>query len=300
MEKGATVVKQTIARVHGVVYNRLNQNSTEFLQRNSKNIPLWLTADAVTSGRLALVFPTAILISRDYTIIPATLVLVNAAFDYVDGAVARWEKNDQARALAQRMRSVNYTDVGVIHNNKASSISNAWGAYYDALADKAFAIPVWCSICAVNPEALWLQVAVLSHVAVEGVSAYTRTKSYYSRPEASSIVIANATGKVKQMISMLGTALTLIPVTQVAGGILLWASLPLSIASLADKLQTTELPRVLVCSKDLFHPRVLSALTIARQNAEVIACVRDDASNKDAALNVSESIDGTFFFKVSS
>jgi len=130
LSKQASGIKQALAKVHGSVYSRLNGASTEFLQKNSSRIPLWLTADAVTSGRLTLVFPTAILISRDYTLLPAALVLANAAFDYVDGAVARWQHEDTARALAIRMQKARYADVGVVYNNRKASLDKAWGAYY--------------------------------------------------------------------------------------------------------------------------------------------------------------------------
>jgi hypothetical protein len=139
---------------------------------------------------------------------------------------------------------------------------------------------------------IWLQVGVLSHVAIESYSAYTRTKSYFANPSASSVVTANATGKVKQMISMLGTALALIPATQMVGGVLLWASLPLSVASLVDKLKTDEPPRALVCTNNLFAPQTLLAMMQLRKSYEVIACVPDRSLEKDAALTCSESFDG--------
>ena len=165
------------------------------------------------------------------------------------------------------------------------------------MADKAFAIPIWCSICAISPDAFWLQAGVLSHVAVESLSAYIRTKSYFSDTNASSIVTANATGKVKQTVSMVGTALALIPATQIVGGVLLWASLPLSIASLADKLQDKEVPRVLVCSKDFFRPQILSELEKIKRSNEIIACVQDNTIEKEVALSIPEAIDGVTLMK---
>ena len=143
-----------------------------------------------------------------------------------------------------------------------------------------------------NPDMLWLQVGALSHVAIESFSAYTRTKSYFSSPKAASIVTANSTGKMKQMVSMLGTALALIPPTQVLGGVLLWGSLPLSVASLADKVQQPEPARALVCSANLFDPNLLTAMSKTKQSYEVIACLPSKATTKEAVLNCSESFDG--------
>ena len=133
LKKQASTFTQALSKVHGSIYGKLNDNSTRFLQKNSTSIPLWLTADVVTSGRLALVFPTTILISKGYTLLPATLVLVNAAFDYVDGAVARWEKEDKARSLAMRMQRARFADVGVQWNNQKTLLNKNWGAYYGTI-----------------------------------------------------------------------------------------------------------------------------------------------------------------------
>jgi phosphatidylglycerophosphate synthase len=260
------MLKQTLSRVHGVLYDRLNTSSSTFLQKYGKDIPLWLTADAITSGRLTLVFPTTILMSQGHTWLPASLVLVNAAFDYVDGAVARWERQDKDRALALSMKRKDFLNEYVMFNHKTVALKNTWGAYYDALADKAFAIPVWCAICTVNPELPWIQAGVLAHLSIESISAYTRTKSYFTNPQTSAgVVTANATGKIKQAVSMCGTAMVLIPELQVIGGVLLWGSLPLSFASLADKLKDQPVERALVFTDQLFTAEKLVAVAEAQK-----------------------------------
>lgn len=100
-----------------------------------------------------------------------------------------------------------------------------------------FAIPIWVCICVMNPAQPWIQLAASSHVLIESVSAFTRTQSFYLNPTTSNTVVtAGYKGKIKQAVSMLGTALVLIPETQIVGGALLVASLPFSFASLKDKL----------------------------------------------------------------
>jgi hypothetical protein len=130
MNQASATLKQALAKAHGAVYDKINRASTDILQKHGSKVPLWLTADVVTSGRLTLLFPTAVLISRDYHLLPASLVMINAALDYVDGAFARWEREDQARALAVRLSRVQPTNAGVTFNKRRSALSSSWGAYY--------------------------------------------------------------------------------------------------------------------------------------------------------------------------
>ena len=123
-------MKQSLSKVHGVLYERLNHTSHNLLHRHGKNIPLWVTADAITSGRLTLAFPTTILMSQGHTWLPAGLVLVNAALDYADGAVARWEREDKDRAAAQALRRKDYLNEGIVFSNKTVAMNATWGAYY--------------------------------------------------------------------------------------------------------------------------------------------------------------------------
>ena len=148
-----------------------------------------------------------------------------------------------------------------------------------------------------NPDALWIQTAALSHVAVESISAYYRTKSYCSNPFSASIVTANATGKVKQMVSMVGTALALVPASQVVGGALLWASLPLSFASLSDKLREKEAARILVVSSNPLSPQIIDVLYDVRSKYEVIACVKEKDPSIESLLKCSDAFDGVITLK---
>jgi len=133
MANNATnALKQRAASIHGVLYDRLNANSKQFLQKHGDKIPIWLTANTITSGRLGLVLPTTLLMSYGHTWLPASLVLVNAAFDYVDGAMARWEREDKQRALALSMKRNEYINRGITWNKRTTALQSTWGAYYGA------------------------------------------------------------------------------------------------------------------------------------------------------------------------
>lgn len=254
------------------VYGKLNTSSMSFMQRTAAR-GLWpsiVTADAITTTRTALVIPTVVLLSNGHTVLPAVLVVANAAFDYVDGAVARWEQTDPDR----RAQLANAREGGA---NAASELQisargqrlrSTWGAYYDAIMDKAFAIPVWmvCFPAAAGDPVL--QVALLMHVGIEMTSGYTRTKALFDEPSpaswtstassssstassasastpapaagnagtGTSAVVAGAAGKAKQALSMLGTAFIMVPAVKTIGTVLLVTSVPLALLSLQQKI----------------------------------------------------------------
>jgi phosphatidylglycerophosphate synthase len=237
-----------------------------------------VTADGITTARSALVVPTLWLFSHGHTVAPAALVVINVTFDYVDGAVARWERADRRRALLEQARSATPQTPqarGLLMSAFQARLKDTWGAYYDAIADKAFAIPVWMVCFQQFGEEPLLQAALLSHVAIEAYSSYVRTKAYYNEPaplrwaneareaakstgEAatsaaaaqgphasapspapaptlSSSVVAGIVGKTKQFISMLGTAMIMVPFTHSVGAALVVISVPFAVASVAQK-----------------------------------------------------------------
>lgn len=94
------------------------------------------------------------------------------------------------------------------------------------------------------------------------------------------------------MVSMAGTALAIIPATQVLGGILLWVSLPLSFASLTDKLKSREPSRILVVSSNPLSPQIIDILYDVRSKYEVIACVKEKDPVTESILKCSDAFDG--------
>jgi phosphatidylglycerophosphate synthase len=251
------------------VYGKLNTSSMSFMQRTAAK-GLWpsaVTADAITTARTALVIPTVVLLSNGHTVLPAALVVANAAFDYVDGAVARWEQTDPVRRsqLANRREGSIHAANELHISARGRRLRATWGAYYDAIADKAFAVPVWmvCFPLAAAGDPI-LQTALLMHVGIELASGYVRTKAYFDEPSpaswipnaspvsakkaeesgaanttpgnGTSSVVAGAAGKAKQALSMLGTALIMIPAVKTVGTVLLVTSVPLALLSLQQKI----------------------------------------------------------------
>lgn len=225
-----------------VPYQQLNAGASSWLRENGKALPTFVTADNITTARTALLVPTLALLSHGCTAPAAVCVTINTIFDWVDGVVARWERSDPDRSTA--LRRTMSPPWGTLLSARAERLRADWGAYYDAVADKAFAIPVWlCLFHGASADPL-LQAALLSLSASEGFSAFVRTRAYFCEPSASALaqhsaVTADAVGKAKHFFSMVGTVLVLLPPTQLAGTALLCAALPLSIASVQRKLRAS-------------------------------------------------------------
>jgi len=275
-------VTAPLTKANGRLYAWANVRSSEFLAKfgpSDATAPpkWWLTANGITTARSTLVVPTLALFSNGYSMAPAALVVVNVTFDYVDGAVARWERQ---RAKAN---PVPVDPSAPQPSARTARVNDTFGAYYDAIADKAFAIPVWLCCFQNFPEHPLLQAALLSHVTIEGYSSFIRTKAYFREPapihwaqqavnapvnstkvspvetngdvakipapeaapiiqvqnSGQSAVVAGIVGKTKQFLAMLGTAMVMVPVTQTAGTALLCVSVPLALASVVQKTSST-------------------------------------------------------------
>jgi hypothetical protein len=91
---------------------------------------------------------------------------------------------------------------------------------------------------------------------------------------------------------MLGTALAIVPEFQLAGTVLLWGSLPLSVLSLKEKMVVSPASRALVFASDLFSDSNIRSLVDVEKKYEVIACVSHDENKKGAARHFGDVIDG--------
>jgi len=161
---------------------------------------------------------------------------------------------------------------------RREALARNWGAYFDAVADKVFAIPVWVGLGFIHTEA-WLQVALAAHVLVEAAS--TAQRSYALLDDATTsakTVTADASGKIKQFVSMAGTALLFVDSAHVAGGVLLWAALPLAVVSLRSKLVAPQ--RMLVVLSELGPEQVAFLASAKRQTGAhvVVACTGPNAA----------------------
>lgn len=230
-------IVQLSIEANRTIYNALNVKSKSYLQQHGSNIPGFLTANNITTTRSALLIPTVLSYSYGYTVLPASLVIVNLTLDYVDGAFARHE---------QELLKTSVDSSEMLRSTKWTRLNSSFGAYYDAIADKAFAVPIWLCMIQKNSDSMSLQLGLLSLCIVETYSSYVRTKGYYVQPspfpvqnEAKIIdnpkVSATIVGKTKQALSQIGTALAILPFFQPLGTVLLWVSLPLAIASVVAK-----------------------------------------------------------------
>ena len=228
---------QPVVKFNSAFYAKFNEASSRALDKHGHRIPSFVTANSITTGRLGLLPPTLLLWSADYTVLPASLVMANLLLDYADGAVARWEQRvgrSQEKELQLAKTADSYYDY---------MLKLRWGAYWDAVADKCFAIPVWSAGIVMLSDSPLLQSALMCHLMAEGISVYVRTREYFKealvppqRAQGESTVVASAVGKSKQFLAMTGTTLAMIPLTQPVGTALLSISIPLAALSLYQKL----------------------------------------------------------------
>lgn len=172
-------VTAPVVRANGKLYGWFNEQSSTLLKaQGHRLVPPGVTANGITTARTGLLVPTLFLFSNGFTVLPAACVVVNVTLDYVDGAVARWEQTRMDHDDTAKLESTRLV------SSRAKRLEKTWGAYYDAIADKAFAIPVWlCMFQHFNDELL-LQSALLAHIGVESLSCFVRTKAYYAEPNS--------------------------------------------------------------------------------------------------------------------
>lgn len=274
--EGSGAGQWAVVRANKEIYAWLNARAAALLsgENGAKLQEIGITANGITAARTSLIAPTLFLYSAGYTVLPASLVVINVTFDYVDGAVARAEQ-----ALKRAKIAEGVVEGPLQTSARAARLRDTWGAYFDAIADKAFAIPVWLCLFQHFGGHYVLQTALLAHVGVETYSSYVRTKAYFAESSSAhwlhdysptappstpkldvpagkgegtkeggarkdaapaskpaSAVVAGMVGKTKQFVAMLGTAMVMIPVTQTLGTVLLCGSVPLAVGSVMQKI----------------------------------------------------------------
>jgi hypothetical protein len=75
---------------HEIFYSSLNKVLGKLLDDNAAKLPVWFTANFITYFRTALVIPTLLLLTWEYWILSAFLVLFVDFGDFLDGVVARF------------------------------------------------------------------------------------------------------------------------------------------------------------------------------------------------------------------
>ncbi|KNC50435.1 uncharacterized protein AMSG_06932 [Thecamonas trahens ATCC 50062] len=249
---------------HDKFYGWLNAALTTVLDGQGDRVPSWLTADAVTWARSFLLIPTLLLLAGGHGILPAILVLLVDFGDFLDGVVWRWWAGRKAagRPAGGATQLPLAADVltgedaqpikfdAVYASRRAAGLASKWGQYFDAVADKAFLVPVWISMAVlpVGANSILSLVALWALAGIEAYSALIRTKRYFSDPvEVAEVAVADAAndsgvksdevGKAKQTLQMVGTALLLCPLgAWYLGLVLLFLAIPLAGESVRRKL----------------------------------------------------------------
>lgn len=145
----------------------------------------WVTPNRVTIARTLLVIPTIICLLTQHFFIAAFLVLFNDFLDAIDGVICRV-----------------HASLNIIYDQR-------FGAFLDAVCDKAFNGLVWYS---------WLMIDIIHHgfvlqqlilvalIFIEASLFWKRVELYYSNV-ADVALKASYSGKAKQTFETLGTAL---------------------------------------------------------------------------------------------
>lgn len=314
------------------VYSSVNTQSETVFKRLDKAFPKWplyVTANRITTARTSLVVPTLFMLSSPSyptNLAPFSLIIVNLALDYVDGAVARHQRArtqcasevPSGRLPASGTEDVNSDTHLVMNSRRKDKLEETFGGYFDAVADKTFAIPVWLylfHVTSTNPGTLvavgTLQCLLLAHSIIESFSIYIRTKQYFNQSvEITTVatrnnqktpaseqkgpgnsIMASIAGKTKQALSMGGTALLVLPfpITQVAGFTLLATALPFAAVSLSEKIRARRVYTELLVSSTGFTAADLNHLELCKaKGSELVVGIRCDSQAADFNRNVLE------------
>ena len=112
--------------------------------------------------------------------------------------------------------------------------------YIDAVLDKVYVVPCWIYLLS-QGDIFFVQLILWILIIIEGLSAYVRTKAYYTAPNSNvevvrsslkstsdSSVKSDEVGKAKQTFQMVGSALFVLPILKYIGFVLLVGSVPLA------------------------------------------------------------------------
>lgn len=174
-----------IVRIHSkYIYKPVNSFIEPLLTRYPMSS--WLTPNRVTTFRTLLCLPTVVLLANHYIGLAALCVIINDLGDFFDGIVAR------------------------VHEKSGIQYDKRFGAYYDAVCDKLFSVLVWYSwividyVSGVHSYIIYLPLTLL--IILESILFWERTALYFSTADYT-LLLASDTGKAKQTIEMIGTAL---------------------------------------------------------------------------------------------
>lgn len=229
-QKVLALALSPVLSLHDKFYGALNKTLEGVLDAVGDNVPSWFTADFVTWARSTLLVPTLLLIAFGQGLLPGVLILLVDFGDFLDGVVWRWWAKRSAAnlpsggapVLPPSVASLSDSDLSydvAYESYVAARRSSQWGQYFDAVADKAYLVPVWIALATrgENASSFIAFSILLALAAIEAFSAAIRTKRYVSDPGlAAPVPVAGADndsgvrsdhlGKCKQTLQMLGSA----------------------------------------------------------------------------------------------
>eukprot|EP00594_Rhizosolenia_setigera_P018145 CAMPEP_0178968514 /NCGR_PEP_ID=MMETSP0789-20121207/18315_1 /TAXON_ID=3005 /ORGANISM="Rhizosolenia setigera, Strain CCMP 1694" /LENGTH=397 /DNA_ID=CAMNT_0020654489 /DNA_START=76 /DNA_END=1269 /DNA_ORIENTATION=+ len=243
---------------HEKFYSKLNKILRETLEK-CEPIPRWFTANFITYARTILVIPNLYLMSKEFNLVAALIVILVDFGDFLDGVVARYwvEKKAQEKeldSLAISQSSSATEEEYMVESMVTMQRNKTYGGFVDAVCDKAFVVPCWIyllsqvsgSSSSSYVEAIFY-VILFCLILAEVSSGTIRFRAYFTSlavpaPKvdgmdfSSSAVKADHVGKAKQTFEMLGTALFTIPPLRYFGTFFLFLAVPLAYESVRRKV----------------------------------------------------------------
>ncbi|GMH90207.1 hypothetical protein TL16_g11696 [Triparma laevis f. inornata] len=178
-----------ILGVHTKFYNKLNAVLMKWLK--SSPPPEYFTANFITYGRTMLLYPALFFWwcvggadggGRFFSLIVAMIVVLVDFGDFLDGVLARYWIEQKKKTKQNEDKNKNKSSPNP--TNSCAQLNQSYGAYIEAVLDKAFVVPLWIYSISTLTFTSWLAVLIsftilFSLITIEGYSAFVRTRSYF-------------------------------------------------------------------------------------------------------------------------
>lgn len=195
-----------IVDAHSRIYSYINDKIKPLL---TASFFRYVTPNMVTYFRVLLIIPTIYLISYNYNMAAALLIIINDFLDFFDGILARY-----------------HAELGIIYDA-------VYGSFIDAFADKVFNVMLWIYLlCSSHVTNLLIIYLLYTIITIEIILGIIRIQSYKN----GLVLHADMYGKTKQTLETIGSSLFIVNISYYAGVILLILSVYYSLVSLYNKI----------------------------------------------------------------